>query len=329
MRFLTKILFILLLPVTSVVSAADKPHAFEDKTAINQFIDEMVKEHKFDRKVLTSVFDKARLHPSIIKAISKPAESKPWYAYREIFLTKGRIEGGVKFWNENKDILKKVSEKYGVPEQIMIAIIGVETRYGKHKGSYPVIDALSTLAFAYPPRSKFFRSELKQFLIMTREESIDPLEQKGSYAGAMGMPQFISSSFRHYAVDFDEDGQRDLWNNVADAAGSVGNYFSVHGWKKGQPIATKVKVSGLKYRDLIDGNLKPRYSADELRLAGVALPGNLPMDLRGTLIALDSGDGPEYWVVWHNFYVISRYNHSALYAMAVYQLSNEIVDSRQ
>ena len=309
-------------------SAIAEPRPFEDKSIIKKFIDEMVAEYKYDQGVLTELFSKVRLHQSILDAISRPAESKPWYEYRKIFVTRDRVRGGVLFWNEHEAVIKQVADKYKVPPEIIVAIIGVETRYGKHKGRYPVIDSLSTLAFAYPPRANFFRSELKQYLLMTREENLDPLAQKGSYAGAMGMPQFISSSFRNYAVDFDNDGQRNLWTNTADALGSVGNYFKRHGWVAGQPIAHKVEVNGIKYKQLLSNSLKPQYTQDELMLAGVTLPGNVPRDIKGTLIELDSGDGPEYWVVWKNFYVISRYNHSALYSMAVYQLSQEILKSR-
>ncbi len=307
---------------------AGEPAPFEDKTEINRFIGEMVAEHKFDKAELTALFDKARLHQSIIDAISRPAEGKPWYEYRPIFVTRSRVRGGVVFWKENEDIIKQVSEKYQVKPEIIVAIIGVETRYGRHKGTYPILDSLATLAFAYPPRAKFFRSELKHYLLMSKEEGFDPLTQKGSYAGAMGMPQFISSSFRRYAVDFDNDGKRDLWDNPADALGSVGNYFKRHGWTAGQPVAHKVEVSGIKYKDILTKSLKPKYSQDELMLAGVTLPGELPTDIKGNLIELDSGDGPEYWVIWDNFYVISRYNHSALYSLAVYQLSLEILESR-
>ena len=307
---------------------AQEPEPFEDKTEINLFIDEMVAEHKFDKKELIALFDKARLHQTIIDAISRPAESKAWFEYRPIFVTRSRVRGGVIFWQENEEIIKQVAEKYQVKPEIIVAIIGVETRYGRHKGTYPILDSLATLAFAYPPRAKFFRSELKHYLLMSKEEGFDPLELKGSYAGAMGMPQFISSSFRSYAVDFDGDGKRDLWDNPADALGSVGNYFKRHGWTPGLPITHKVEVNGIKYKELLTKSLKPKYSQDELMLAGVTLPGGIQKDLKGNLIELDSGDGPEYWVIWDNFYVISRYNHSALYSLAVFQLSQEILKSR-
>lgn len=296
-----------------------------DKQDMQRFIDEMTRQHKFKRDELQQLLDKARIHQSILDAISRPAEAKPWYKYRTIFLNQARIKGGIKFWNDNALVLKKASQRYGVPAEIMVAIIGVETRYGRHKGSFPVIDSLATLAFAYPPRSRFFRGELKEFLLMTREEKIDPLTQMGSYAGAMGMPQFISSSFRNYAIDFDGDGYRDLWNNPADAIGSVANYFKRHGWKKDQPVVAPVTTRGTKYKRLIGRELKPNATYSKLKKHGIEFKQSFPGQLKGTLLELDSGTKqPEYWVGWQNFYVISRYNHSAHYSMAVYQLAQEI-----
>jgi len=312
-------------------AAAPKPVPFEDKKALKalkSFIKEMVKKHKFDKSELTTLFGKARYHQSIIDAISRPAEGKAWHEYRKIFITRSRVRGGVIFWKENEEIIKQVAEAYQIKPEIIVAIIGVETRYGRHKGRYPILDSLSTLAFAYPKRAKFFRSELKHYLLMAREEGFDPLSQKGSYAGAMGMPQFISSSFRSYAVDFDKDGKRDLWDNPADVLGSVGNYFKRHGWKAGKPVAHKVEVTGVRYKALVTKSLKPKRSQNELMLAGVTLPSNIPANIKGNLMRFDTGDGPEHWVIWDNFYVISRYNHSALYSMAVFQLSQEIMESR-
>ena len=328
-RSLTILLSGLLLSVSACASSAEDPTVFEHPGAVKQFISEMVKEYKFNADKLNALFKQVHLHQSIIDAISRPAESKPWYQYRSIFVNRERVRGGVLFWNQHQDIIKTVADTYKIAPEILVAIVGVETRYGQHTGRYPVIDSLSTLAFAYPPRASFFRGELKQYLLMTREEGLDPLVQKGSYAGAMGMPQFISSSFRHYAVDFDKDGKRDLWDNTADALGSIANYFSKHGWRYKQPIATRVTVSGLKYREMIDNtSLKPRFTPEQMRLAGVALGSKVPDNIKGCLIKLDSGNGPEYWAAWENFYVISRYNHSALYAMAVHQLGNEILKSR-
>lgn len=310
----------LLLPSTGIASTRSV-----DKQDMQRFINEMAKQHKFERDELEDILGNAKIHQSILDAISRPAEAKPWYKYKTIFLNPARIKGGVKFWNDNALTLKKASEKYGVPPEIMVAIIGVETRYGRHKGTFPVIDSLATLAFAYPPRSKFFRGELKEFLLMTREEKIDPRKQMGSYAGAMGMPQFISSSFRSYAIDFDKDGFRDLWNNPADAIGSVANYFKRHGWKKDEPVVARVSTRGKSFKRLLRRELEPEYSYHNLKKHGVKFENKYPSSLKGTLLELDSGTKqPEYWVGWQNFYVISRYNHSAHYSMAVYLLSQEI-----
>lgn len=301
-----------------------RPRSFEDLKPINQFIKMMVQKHGFKQTYLEELFQQVKLHPSILEAISRPAEGKAWYDYRPIFVTKSRIKGGVEFWKKYDTALEQANNVYGVPKEIITSIIGVETRYGKHTGRYPIIDSLSTLAFAYPPRSKFFKSELEQYLLMTREERLDALALKGSYAGAMGMPQFISSSFRRYAVDFDKSGQRNLWESPTDAIGSVANYFKKHHWKTGEPIASKVKVHGERYRLLLSKGIKPNKTQQELLDNGVVLPNGLQSHLKGRLVAFETKAGPEYWVVWRNFYVISRYNHSALYSMAVFQLSEKI-----
>ncbi|MGK0298407.1 MAG: membrane-bound lytic murein transglycosylase B, partial [Gammaproteobacteria bacterium] len=197
---------------------------------VQKFINQMVQKHGFNIKHLNTVFSKAKISTSILDAISRPAEAMPWYKYRQIFIRKDRIELGRKFITENKELLDAAEDKFGVPPEIIAAIIGVETRYGSNKGSYNVVDSLVTLGFRYPKRASFFRSELEHFLLLAREQGIDPNIIKGSYAGAMGIPQFISSSYRTYAIDFDNDGKIDIWENVADAIGSVANYFKMHGW---------------------------------------------------------------------------------------------------
>ena len=297
----------------------------DQRKEVRDFINMMVHDHHFSRAELQRIFRSARTSSKIIDAISRPAESKPWFEYRPIFLTKQRISLGVDFLNDHRDTLKKAEARYGVPPEIITAIIGVESLYGHHKGGYRVIDSLSTLAFDYPERSSFFRSELEQFLLMAREEKRDPLEFMGSYAGAMGQPQFIASSFRHYAVDFNDDGHRDLWNNVDDIVGSIANYFNLHGWQHGEPVASRATVSGASYQQLTDKGLKPYIRVDALEKQGIRLQTALPAQDRVALIELTQKDGMEYWVGLNNFYVITRYNHSALYAMAVYQLSQEIL----
>ncbi len=302
---------------------------FRDNAEVKVFIEDMVKRHGFDRQELVTLFDQAKKRDDILEAIARPAEkTKPWYEYRKIFLKPARIEGGVEFWQDNAAILERAAKHYGVDPAIVVAIIGVETRYGKHTGSYRVVDALSTLAFAYPPRAKFFRSELEQFLILGREEHVNVSEVKGSYAGAMGYGQFIPSSYRNYAVDFSGDGTRNLWNDLEDIIGSVANYFHRHGWKADEPITARV-TKGLPSADIqVSDSLKPASATTATFAArGVETRPALPADLKVALLELEQAEGPEYWLTGNNFYVITRYNRSPLYAMAVYQLSEAIRDA--
>jgi len=298
---------------------------------VQSFINKMQQKHGFDKASLEKLFSKTRIQPSIIKAISRPAERKPWHAYRPIFITQSRIDLGVDFWDKHADLLEQAHQKYGVAPEIIVGIIGVETRYGRHTGNYRVIDALSTLGFDYPPRSKFFLSELKHYLLMTREEKVDPLSLKGSYAGAMGQPQFISSSFRSYAIDFDGDGKRDIWHNPADAIGSVANYFVRHGWKSGEKITQQLKLSVNTDKNLLkEKKLKPAHTIASLRQKGfINIDKNINADALAAIINLEGKTSSEHWLGLNNFYVITRYNHSALYAMAVYQLSEQIRQRRE
>jgi membrane-bound lytic murein transglycosylase B len=293
--------------------------------ALSEFIDEMVEKHGFDATELQTVFADVEVKDSILKAISRPAEkSKPWFEYREIFLTDSRIRGGVEFWQQHKEALGYAELTYGVPAEIIIAILGVETRYGGNVGGFRVIDALSTLAFRYPPRSPFFRSELEQFLILTREEQISQLDPIGSYAGAMGLGQFMPSSYRAYAVDFDADGKRDIWTNPVDAVGSIANYLKVHGWVPGESIVHRTSASQPLSGELLGSGLKPSLSREQLAAAGLSLDELPEGDDVLSLIALTQRDGEEYWLGRQNFYAITRYNHSHMYAMAVTQLAQAI-----
>ena len=235
-------------------------------------------------------------------------------------MTAPRIAAGVEFWEENEAALNRAGSKFGIPIEIIVAVIGVETNYGRNKGSFRVMDALSTLAFDYPPRARFFRSELRELLLLAREENKDPLELIGSYAGAMGYGQFIPSSFRAYAIDFDGDGARDIWSNQTDAIGSVANYFFRHGWDGEGPIAVPVTVTDERADQFANQGLKPKRSIAELRKAGVEHV-SLPDQTLGALFRLEGNGGWEYWLGLHDFYVITRYNHSHMYALAVVQLS--------
>lgn len=319
----------LLLPVAPAIAHPEddtgaKPAIPPDQ--LRAFVDEMGRRYDFDRAELTLLLGNARLQQPILDAIARPAESKPWREYRPIFVTESRISEGVAFWQENAEALARAAERYGVDPAVIVAIIGVETRYGRHKGGYRVVDALATLGFNYPPRGEFFRKELEQFLLLAREENLDPLQPLGSYAGAMGRPQFIPSSFRAYAIDFSGDGFRDLWSNNRDAIGSVANYFARHGWQRGEPVALRARPEGDAFRRLIAPSDSPKAARTlgEMRRAGMSLDANLPDDAPAALFELEGAEGAEYWIGLGNFYVITRYNHSVLYALAVHQLSEAI-----
>jgi peptidoglycan lytic transglycosylase B len=291
----------------------------------DEFIMQMAKKHNFDASNLSQLFEQTIVSQTILDAISRPAEKKlTWHEYRKIFLQEKRINQGVTFWENNKSKLMEAESKFGVPAEIITAIIGVETFYGRIAGSYRVVDALNTLAFHYPKRANFFRMEFEQFLLLAREQGFDPLSLKGSYAGAMGMPQFISSSYRHYAIDFDGDGVIDIWNNSNDAIGSVANYFSEHGWKKGKPVIAKVNINGERYKRALSKGLKPDIDEAELKNFGIESNAVFEKNEKLKLFEYELEKSNEYWLAHKNFYVITRYNHSHLYAMAVYQLALEI-----
>lgn len=317
----------LVLPVLLVITSASICRAednFAERDDVRIFINEMVRKHGFTLSGLKSVFSHVELSDGVLTAISRPAEKLPWYKYRLIFLQPDRIRKGVEFWRDNKTILNQAQESHGVPVEIIVAIIGVETRYGKHAGNYKVINSLATLAFEYPQRAGFFRSELEQFLLLAREQGLDPARITGSYAGAMGIPQFIASSYRNYAVDFDDDGVIDIWTNTADAIGSVANYFSRHGWMRGQKIATPAIVKGDLYTRILTNDMKPNTPAADLAAYGISHDSGSSPGSYVKLLNLETDKGYEYWLGFDNFYVITRYNNSMLYAMAVYQLAREI-----
>lgn len=316
-----KISLVLLLACWLSASALAE-QGYADRPEVKAFIAEQVKTANFDAAELQAIFAKAEKQQSIIDAISSPAEAKPWYQYRKIFLTDSRADGGVEFWARHAKVLERAAKEFGVAPEIIVSIIGVETFYGRRTGSYRVLNALATLGFDYPPRARFFRKELAQYLLLARDEQWDMMDPKGSYAGAMGMGQFIPSSYRAYAVDFSGDGKRDLWDSV-DAIGSVANYFKRHGWQQGEGVAVPA-VATSQSVELLKTDMKPAYELEKLRSHGLK-PSSQP-DSKGpySLIALDVENGMEYWIGQKNFYVITRYNRSPLYAMAVYQLAQEI-----
>ena len=290
-----------------------------------EFIDMMVAQHGFSRDQVTRTLYQAHTKRKILEAISRPAERRlNWSEYRDIFVKPDRIAGGVKFWQQHAETLARAEREYGVPPHIIVAILGVETRYGAHTGGYRVLDALHTLGFHYPRRGKFFRAQLDHFLRFAREEDIDPTMPTGSYAGAMGVPQFMPDSFRIYAIDFDGDGRRDIWNNTADVIGSVANYFVEKGkWQRGQPVTHPARGADGSHRRLIDAGARPTLQPSQLQAAGIDV-GDVPAGAKVSLLEFKTHDGREYWIGMHNFYSIMRYNPRTKYAMAVYQLAEAI-----
>lgn len=276
---------------------------------------------------LNILFTQVTRDDGVLKAIARPAEgTKEWKDYRPIFMTDERLQKGVEFWNEHADTLGRAEKTYGVPAEMIVAILGVETKYGSNKGRNRVIDALATLGLDYPPRAPFFRKELREFLILSKENGLDPLTTYGSYAGAMGYPQFMPSSWRNLAVDFDGDGKRDLINNPVDAIGSIANYFKANGWKPGEAVVVPARIISQDYDSVISKELSTNSTLGEIAKKGL-IPreaGSYLAAAPAAAIRLQGENGGEFWLGFTNFYVITKYNRSVLYAMAAYQLSQAL-----
>jgi len=294
------------------------------------FVTRAVDEYGLDESEVRALLSEAEYKQSIVDAISRPAEGKPWHEYRKIFLTSRRIRYGIEFWEDNRELIAAASKQFGVDEEIIVSIIGVETFYGRNTGSYRTIDALVTLGFYYPQdlssdRSPFFSGELMHYMKLASEEGLPAAEVTGSYAGAMGMGQFMPSSYREYAVDFDQDGKRDLWRSKSDVIGSVANYLHRHGWEPGQPITRRALASSdAAFDELKKGNYKPSLSVAEWEEKGFRSSKELSPDLPAAILKLVEENRDTYWLTFKNFYVITRYNRSPRYAMAIYDLSQEI-----
>jgi membrane-bound lytic murein transglycosylase B len=323
-----------ILAATAPMAAAAEaiaPLRYDQRPETRAFIAELVAEHGFARRELAHLFARARYQPRIVAAMSRPVLSPPkWYEYAPQFLSRERIEGGLEFWRANAATLARAQSEFGVPAEVIVAIIGVETFYGRNTGSYRVLDALTTLAFDYPRRSDFFRNELKQYLLLARDQRISPLAPKGSYAGASGLPQFMPGSIRAYAVDYDGDGRIDLSDEPADAIGSVGNYLARHDWQPGAPVLSPARVDPAASETVLsklDGGVSERRPLDAWARDGVgaeALPADPGSDPVG-LLMLEEAEGPSYWLAFGNWYVLTRYNRSRLYATAVWQLAQALV----
>jgi len=322
------ILLLVALIISTIVNAVEiKLGDYKNRADVNQFIERMAKQSDYSEQELVELFSSVKKQEHLFELLNKPAEKElQWHQYRHIFIKDKRIEQGVKFWREHASLLTEVSVKTGVPAEIIIAIIGVETFYGIYRGKDPVFDSLVTLAFDYPKRSSFFSRELEQLLLLAKEQNLDPKALMGSYAGAMGMPQFIASSYRSYAVDFDGDGQANLFDSIPDIFASVANYFVKHGWRANEPVAGPLTVLENNSIDQLNPGVKLDYKWSDLVQNGLYSKTELDPDTAVALVKLEQKNAPEYWVGLKNFYVITRYNHSELYAMAVYQLSLLIKD---
>lgn len=309
------------LGLQSAAQAAD----YSGVPAVEQFIEQMTREHGFAGEQLQRLFAQAERKQAILDAISRPAERvRPWSEYRPIFITEARIQKGQAFARQHAEALARAEREYGVAAEVIVAIIGVETFYGGNTGSWRVLDALSTLCFDYPPRAPFFCQQLREFLLLTREEQVDPLSLKGSYAGAMGLPQFMPGSFRAYAVDFDGDGHINIWTNPVDAIGSVASYFKAHGWESGEPVVSRAELRDASAVDALSPGLDATSTVGKLRALGWRSQDVLRDDLPVTAFRQDGAEGVEYWMGLPNFFTITRYNRSLMYALAVHQLSEEI-----
>lgn len=307
------------------------------RTDVREFIDELVRDDGFERASLLKLFADARYQPKIVGAMQRPLLEPPkWYEYAPSFLSTARIDGGVDWWHGNAAALARAEATYGVPAEIIVAIVGVETFYGRNMGGYRVLDSLTTLAFDYPRRATFFRGELKQFLLLTRDLGVSPSVPKGSFAGALGVPQFMPGSYRNFAVDFDGDGRTNLWTDGTDVVGSVANFLARHDWQRGQPVLLPAVIA-TEGRDAVlrrlDGGISERRPLEAWAADGVTTPDASGLDTSpvGLLMLEQRANGIEdatYWIACNNFYVITRYNRSRLYAAAVYELARAIRRAR-
>ncbi len=308
---------------------------YHERDDVRAFIAEMTSQHGFDERELERWLAAARFQPKVVELMSRPILEPPkWYEYSPQFLAKARVDAGVAFWNAHAAELARAESETGVPAEVIVAIIGVETYYGRYTGSHRVIDALATLAFDYPRRAAFFRGELREFLLLAREQKFSPVAAKGSFAGAMGLPQFMPGSYRRYAVDFDGVGGADLFASTGDAIGSVANYLARHDWQRGQPVLIPARLAPEQHFSILrrlDGGLSERRLASmwaEDGVTPVAWPGVIGPEPLGLLLLEESPSESSYWIACHNFYVITRYNRSRLYATAVWQLAQAIRANR-
>ena len=322
MRLLCK-----LAPLAALFSfqLAQADAAFLARPDVQRYIDEQVASGQFNRPELEAVFANVELKPNIIKILDKPSTSRPWYQFRKSTVGEQTIADGVAFWRANAAALTRAEQQYGVAPEVIVAILGVESHYGRNTGSFRLVDALSTIGFDYPRRAEFFRKELTEFLLLARKRA-GPLTLKGSYAGAMGWPQFMPSSFRKWAVDFDGSGHRDIWSDSDDVIGSVANYFQRHGWRHGADVILPASVQpGPQIDQLVADKFNLHYTVGELKKMGVTPQAPVADDVPAVLVPLETAPGvTEYWLGLNNFFVITRYNRSTLYAKAVQEIADQL-----
>lgn len=323
-----RLVVVITLLIGSLLVHADE--ALLKNVEAQKFIKTMVDDYKFRKQDLVKLFKEAKYQSKIIDSMDMPYEKKSWDVYKKLFLTQNRLDGGVEFYQRNKAAFQEVEQKYGVPSDVILAILGIETIYGKRQGNYRVLDSLTTLAFNYPKRSQFFLKELREYLLLCREQNVSPTKYYGSYAGAIGMPQFMPSSYRYYAVSPDDSKYgADLMNKDKDVIYSIANYFVKNGWEKGGEVAEPAKVSGNAYKNLATNTKNPEYKFTDVLSKGVRPRlSRMQHPSQAGLIKLDTDTGNEYWLGYHNFYVITRYNHSPQYALVVHILANELSEMR-
>jgi len=309
-----------------LVAASPRAHALNvDKyPELQGLIAEMADQYGFAPQTLRKTFRCVQIRPEIIEAMERPKELLPWYEYSNIFLTEESVQRGARFWKQHEAALTRANEEYGVPPEIIVAILGVETQYGRNTGNIAILDALTTLTLKYPSRAEYFRRELTEFLLLARELDINACRFKGSYAGAMGLPQFMASNYRRFAVDFDANGTRDILESPGDAIGSVAVYLKEHGWEAGAPVVDDANLEGTRYFWIEKLGIKPALPVRQLAHYGIFPRRHENAERRAALISLEGEYGPFYRLGYNNFYVITRYNHNKRYAMAVYELGERI-----
>ena len=313
--------WILLCLLPACVSAGEPPVPYGERTEVRAWIDRLAEEHGLPAERLHKLISASRHQPKVIASASRPAESKPWHWYRKIFLTDDRIRRGRAYLKEHAALLAEAERTYQVPAEVIAAIVGAESSFGRNTGAHPVLDTLVTLGFDYPPRAEFFRGQLEQLFLLEGEAGLDIQALRGSWAGALGQAQFIPSSYRDFAVDGDHDGRRDLWHSPADIIFSIANYFREHHWRQGEPVAERVRPEDPDAMPLSKA-LRPDVQPQQLAALGIEL--QHPTDEAVAVHRFENSSSLEYWVGYHNFYVITRYNHSALYALMIHQLSRAL-----